>query len=208
MVCGDVEGKFSKLFSKIKNVDKKSGPFDYLFCVGNFFGTDDKEFEPYKSGKMKGNLFLLSFKENCLNRFINFIFWLVPVPTYILGPNDSNAVKFYPEVNGCELAPDITYLGKNKARLKLRICSFLTIEYFIGKRGLFTTNSGLTIAYVSGIEDSSVSSECQITPEDIERTRNACVKTQQAAYRGTDILLTSTWPENVTKFDNNSVISF
>ncbi|KAK7582510.1 hypothetical protein V9T40_013955 [Parthenolecanium corni] len=163
LVCGDVEGKFSKLFSKIKNVDKKSGPFDYLFCVGNFFGTDDKEFEPYKSGKMK-----------------------VPVPTYILGPNDSNAVKFYPEVNGCELAPDITYLGK---------------------RGLFTTNSGLTIAYVSGIEDSSVSSECQITPEDIERTRNACVKTQQAAYRGTDILLTSTWPENVTKFDNNSIDS-
>lgn len=130
------------------------------------------------------------------------------MPTYILGPNDSNAVKFYPEVNGCELAPDITYLGTNEISYFPCFCSSPHLLCFIGKRGLFTTNSGLTIAYVSGIEDSSLSPECRITPDDIERTRNACVKTQQAIYRGTDVLLTSAWPENVTKFDNNLVRTF
>ena len=35
-----------------------------------------------------------------------------PIPTYVLGPNDATSVKYYPEVNGCELAYNITYLGE------------------------------------------------------------------------------------------------
>lgn len=57
LVCGDVEGKFKKLYTRVDNVTKKSGPFDYLFCVGNFFGTSEDEFAPYKSGQLKSNTF-------------------------------------------------------------------------------------------------------------------------------------------------------
>lgn len=35
-----------------------------------------------------------------------------PISTYVLGPNDAASLKYYPEVNGCELAHNITYLGK------------------------------------------------------------------------------------------------
>lgn len=56
LVCGDVEGNFSKFYSRIDNVNKKSGPFDYLFCVGNFFGNSDEELLPFKSKQAKGNI--------------------------------------------------------------------------------------------------------------------------------------------------------
>ncbi|XP_065207734.1 CWF19-like protein 1 [Planococcus citri] len=161
LVCGDVEGKFKKLFTRVDNITKKSGPFDYLFCVGNFFGSSDEEFSPYKSGELKS-----------------------PISTYVLGPNDATFLKHYPEVNGCELAHNITYLGK---------------------RGVFNTNSGLTIAYVSGVENSKLSKECQITEDDIDRVRTACIKSQQATYRGTDILLTSQWPAGITDLGKNSI---
>jgi hypothetical protein len=36
----------------------------------------------------------------------------VPVYTNILGPNNEEQLKFYPEINGGELAPNISYLGR------------------------------------------------------------------------------------------------
>lgn len=35
-----------------------------------------------------------------------------PIPTYVLGANDQETVSYFPEVSGCELAENITYLGK------------------------------------------------------------------------------------------------
>lgn len=37
----------------------------------------------------------------------------VPLYTYVLGPNDESQLEFYPDISGCELAPNISYLGKN-----------------------------------------------------------------------------------------------
>lgn len=54
LLCGDVEGKFDVFFNRINNINKKSGPFDLVLCVGNFFGINNKEFEPYKNGEKKG----------------------------------------------------------------------------------------------------------------------------------------------------------
>lgn len=54
LLCGDVEGKFETLFNRIATINKKSGPFDSVICVGNFFGINNKEFEPYKTGDKKG----------------------------------------------------------------------------------------------------------------------------------------------------------
>jgi hypothetical protein len=54
LVCGDVEGKFKTLFSRVENINKGHGPFDLLFCVGNFFGAKDEYLEPYRNGTLTG----------------------------------------------------------------------------------------------------------------------------------------------------------
>uniref|UniRef100_A0A5F7ZF28 CWF19 like cell cycle control factor 1 n=2 Tax=Macaca TaxID=9539 RepID=A0A5F7ZF28_MACMU len=54
LACGDVEGKFDILFNRVRAIQKKSGNFDLLLCVGNFFGsTPDAEWEEYKTGIKK-----------------------------------------------------------------------------------------------------------------------------------------------------------
>lgn len=54
LVCGDVEGKFQTLFNRVENIQNKSGLFDALLCVGNFFGVNNREFTAYKLGDKKG----------------------------------------------------------------------------------------------------------------------------------------------------------
>lgn len=55
LLCGDVEGRFNSLFNRVEAINKKSGPFDLLLCVGNFFGINNTEFENYKLNIKKGN---------------------------------------------------------------------------------------------------------------------------------------------------------
>ena len=38
LFSGAVEGGVNDLYKKIDAINKKSGPFDVLFCVGQFFG--------------------------------------------------------------------------------------------------------------------------------------------------------------------------
>lgn len=57
LVCGDVRGNFKVLFNKLQNINQKSGPFDLLLCVGDFFGSDNAKLEAYKNGNLKSNLF-------------------------------------------------------------------------------------------------------------------------------------------------------
>lgn len=52
LVCGDVRGNFKALFNKLQNINQKSGPFDLLLCVGDFFGTDNSKLEAYKNGNL------------------------------------------------------------------------------------------------------------------------------------------------------------
>lgn len=89
LLCGDVEGRFKLLFSKVEAINKKNGPFEFLLCVGNFFGQKNNELEPYKAGTKT-----------------------IPVPTYILGPNKKEDIGFYPDENGCEICTNLTYLGE------------------------------------------------------------------------------------------------
>ncbi len=37
LACGDVKGQIGALLNKIENVNKKSGPFEMVLCVGKFF---------------------------------------------------------------------------------------------------------------------------------------------------------------------------
>lgn len=154
LICGDVEGRFKTLFTKVDAINKKSGPFDFLLCVGNFFGKNNTELEPYKAQTKT-----------------------IPVPTYIIGPNREEDVKHYSNINGCEVCTDLTYLGKH---------------------GLYTSSSGLKIAYLSGVQKTADDpEECSFSESSVKAVRNSCLK-GCPSFRGVDILLTSQWPEGIT----------
>lgn len=161
LVCGDVKGNFKTLFTKIDGINKKSGPFDFLLCVGNFFSKNNVELEPYKNG-MKH----------------------ISVPTYVIGPNTEEDVEHYPDIDGCEICPNLTYLGR---------------------RGLYNSSSGLKIAYVSGVESqnpSGASDAHTFNQSDVSAIRDICLK-GQPSFRGVDVLLSSPWPHEVTNLDPN-----
>ncbi|XP_055677483.1 CWF19-like protein 1 homolog [Lutzomyia longipalpis] len=90
LICGDVGGKINKLFDRVGSIAKKSGDFDFLFCVGDFFGDDNEEFEVYRSGAKK-----------------------VPVATYILGPTAEKHLPLFEDAPNGEICPNVTYLGKS-----------------------------------------------------------------------------------------------
>lgn len=46
-----------------------------------------------------------------LNIVISYLF-PVPVPTYILGPSSPEEVALYSDISGCEICPNVSYLGK------------------------------------------------------------------------------------------------
>ncbi|XP_018418197.1 PREDICTED: CWF19-like protein 1 isoform X2 [Nanorana parkeri] len=160
LACGDVYGKFDVLFSRVRAIQKKSGQFDLLLCVGSFFGSGPESqalWEEYKSGAKKA-----------------------PIQTYVLGANNQDTVKYFQDVDGCELAPDITYLGR---------------------KGVFAGASGLQIAYLSGIESSSDPAPAYcFTAKDITSLKLSLLSNKK--FKGVDILLTSTWPKDVWNYGN------
>lgn len=84
LVAGDVDGHFKQLFDRVTSVNNKAGPFSMLFCVGSFFPA--------------------TFDES-------LVIPSPPVPTYVLGPVTKQQLTYFPDLNGCEIAPNITFLG-------------------------------------------------------------------------------------------------
>lgn len=41
-----------------------------------------------------------------------------PIPTFVLGANNQDTLSYFPDVSGCELAENITYLGKAAGHLE------------------------------------------------------------------------------------------
>ncbi|XP_048727502.1 CWF19-like protein 1 [Ostrea edulis] len=110
LVSGDVEGNFDKLFGRVNTIQKKSGSFDLLLCVGDFFGKNNSEWEKYESGQSK-----------------------VPIPTLILGPCDSSlSDEFQNNRDGLELCENVTYLGR---RGSYTGSSGLSVAYLSGAEG-------------------------------------------------------------------------
>ncbi|XP_029453116.1 CWF19-like protein 1 isoform X2 [Rhinatrema bivittatum] len=161
LACGDVEGKFDALFTRVRAIQKKSGPFDLLLCVGNFFGSTleaESEWEDYRRGAKKA-----------------------PIQTCVLGANNQETVKHFQDVDGCELAENITYLGR---------------------KGLFTGASGLQIAYLSGTEAQSEPAPAySFTTKDTASLKSALASSSK--FKGVDILLTSPWPKDVWLYGNS-----
>ncbi|KFV85564.1 CWF19-like 1, partial [Struthio camelus australis] len=104
-----------------------------------------------------------------------------PIPTYVLGANDQDTVRYFPDASGCELAENITYLGR---------------------RGIFSGTSGLQIAYLSGTEsqDEPVPAY-SFSSKDVTELKASLLSTPK--FKGVDILLTSPWPRDVGNFGNS-----
>uniref|UniRef100_A0A3P8P8V0 CWF19-like protein 1 n=1 Tax=Astatotilapia calliptera TaxID=8154 RepID=A0A3P8P8V0_ASTCA len=165
LACGDVEGRLNALFNRVQAIQKKTGQFDLLLCVGEFFGTTpeaEAEWQLYKTGAKKA-----------------------PIHTYILGAASQETVKNFPNADGCELAENITYLGR---------------------RGVFTGVSGLQIAYVSGQEarQEPAPAHC-FTSKDLVALMTPL--TSSSKFKGVDILLTSQWPRGVWHYANNPEVN-
>ena len=94
LVFGSVDGKFSKFFKKVSNLNKKNGPFEMVICTGNFFSADcKKDWDAFRKKKER-----------------------IDVPIYILGPCDENLEQFYGTKedieDGVELLDNVLYLGR------------------------------------------------------------------------------------------------
>lgn len=93
LVCCGIKGHITSFIDHIEALFAKKGTFDYVFCVGDFFGDDEfceKEWEEFKkSGKY------------------------ISVPIYTLGPNKVQHEKYFKNLKDQQLAPNIYYLGKD-----------------------------------------------------------------------------------------------
>uniref|UniRef100_A0A0N4Z4K2 CWF19-like protein 1 homolog n=1 Tax=Parastrongyloides trichosuri TaxID=131310 RepID=A0A0N4Z4K2_PARTI len=87
LVAGDVKGNFESLLKRVKVVNAKAGPFELLFCVGEFFSKDSNVNEPLLNGDI-----------------------VLPISTYILGPCSKETEQYYPDEGGY-IAENVTYLG-------------------------------------------------------------------------------------------------
>ncbi|XP_054826515.1 CWF19-like protein 1 isoform X4 [Eublepharis macularius] len=158
LVSGDAEGRLGALFGRVAAAQRKSGAFDLLLCVGDFFGSaGDADWEEYRTGAKKA-----------------------PIQTYVLGANNEETVGYFPDVSGCELAENITYLGR---------------------KGVFNEASGLQIAYLSGTEclEEPVPAHC-FSSKDVTDLKTSLLSTPK--FKGVDILITSCWPRGVERFGN------
>ncbi|NXJ25154.1 C19L1 protein, partial [Dicrurus megarhynchus] len=160
LACGDVEGRLEAIFGRVRAIQAKSGRFDMLLCVGNFFGsTSEVEWAEYRTGAKKA-----------------------PIPTYVLGANNQDTLSYFPDVSGCELAENITYLGR---------------------RGVYSGCSGLQIAYLSGTEAQEQPVPAHsFSAKDVAELKMSLLSTPN--FRGVDILLTSPWPRDVGTFANSA----
>ena len=95
LVAGDVRGKLGRLFKRVETVNQKNGPFAAVFCVGEFFPSDEEKDAPgvdiakYITGEATA-----------------------PVPTYFLGGEDRDGLLGVMS-DQSELCTNITYLGKH-----------------------------------------------------------------------------------------------
>ncbi|OMO67291.1 Zinc finger, CCCH-type [Corchorus capsularis] len=73
LLCGDVLGRLSQLFKRVNSVNKSAGPFDALFCVGQFFPDETDRLDE-----------LMDYVEGRAQ---------IPLPTYFIGDYGVGAPK-------------------------------------------------------------------------------------------------------------------
>ncbi|URE35275.1 zinc finger CCCH domain-containing protein [Musa troglodytarum] len=130
LLCGDVLGCLNHLFKRVQSVNKSTGPFDALLCVGQFFpdsadGLD--EVADYIEGRSA-----------------------VPIPTYFTGDYGVGAVRFLSaasklpsnrgfKTDGLEVCPNLFWL-KGSGKFSLH---GLTVVYLSGRQSSGADESGI-----------------------------------------------------------------
>ena len=96
---------------------------------------------------------------------------------YDEGCNKDEDAHLFLDDDGGELCENVTYLGKS---------------------GLFTSTSGLTVAYLSGTDGGDKSDFSHFSKDDVQALTNTIASTPNV--KGIDLLLTSVWPEGVSLY--------
>jgi hypothetical protein len=89
LVCGDVRGRHESLFAKVGALNKSHGPFHALFCVGQFFGNDNDELQPYISSAKQ-----------------------IPIPTYFVCGNEPQFTLL--QDDNKEVCTNLKFLGTQR----------------------------------------------------------------------------------------------
>ena len=113
LASGDVDGRFAAFLKRLEAVERKSGPFEMVLCVGSFFGAagDDGDEAVWKA--------LLAGERR------------VPMPVYLLGPNSQEEVGRFSDLKGYELCENVVYLGENGC---FTTKEGMTIAYLSGRQ--------------------------------------------------------------------------
>ncbi|CAO3688330.1 unnamed protein product [Umbelopsis ramanniana] len=177
LVVGSANGKFTELFSKVKSMNAKHGPFDVLLCTGNFFGKEVTN----------------SDLEKLLNNEIE-----VPVHTYFIqGSNPiPGLAQSRIEKNDGELCESVYFLGK---RGLLKTTQALRIAFLSG-----SMDANIYAGEITPEEPAAESEPgLHYTKADITALNSTPVAKNMTA--GVDILLTHEWPQDVHAMSNQSV---
>lgn len=165
LASGDVDGRFAAFLKRLETVERKSGPFEMVLCVGSFFGAagDDGDAAVWKA--------LLAGERR------------VPMPVYLLGPNNQEEVGRFSDLKGYELCENVVYLGEH---------------------GCFTTKEGMTIAYLSGRQQDSgggAKKDYEFGYDQV-KSMEVKMKSDDTKFQGVDVLITSDWPHGVSNFSS------
>jgi len=175
LVCGDVGGSYQQLFKRIETINKSSGPFDMLLCVGSFFEpfTPTSQSVSIEFDDIKLPVELEKYRNNEAT---------VPIPTYFISytSNDAKYIAKFTDENG-SLCKNVHYLGKS---------------------GVKTLLDSINIAFLSGKVDFPVKEETNdddlfdmtITKSEIKQIID------QSLDKRIDILLTNQWPRDILHY--------
>ncbi|XP_020579449.1 zinc finger CCCH domain-containing protein 59 [Phalaenopsis equestris] len=121
LLCGDVLGRLNQLFKRVQSVNKSTGPFDALLCVGQFFPDSAnglEEFANYFDGSSP-----------------------IPIPTYFIGDYGAGSTRFVSaaaklpsnngfKTDGLEVCPNLYWL-KGSGKFSLH---GLSVFYLSGRQ--------------------------------------------------------------------------
>ncbi|VVC31052.1 HIT-like domain,Cwf19-like protein, C-terminal domain-2,Cwf19-like, C-terminal domain-1 [Cinara cedri] len=93
LVCSGLKGQITSFVKYLNDLFVKRGSFNYVFCIGDFFGDEESYENEWKQFLKSGTT--------------------VPVPIYTLGPNKKEHEKYFENLVDQMLAPNIYYLGKH-----------------------------------------------------------------------------------------------
>lgn len=74
---------------------------------------------------------------------------------------------------------------------------------YLGKKGLFTTTSGLTVGYLSGKDGEDKDDFSHFSKSDVQSLTEKIISTPN--FTGIDILITSVWPRGVSSYGTELV---